>query len=214
MPESISLERRKLPTQKRARASVDRILDATAALLDDVGFDDLSTNAIAERADVNVASVYKYFPNKYAVVAALGERFRDQQVDMLRTTLAPREDWRAALAEVLEAMTAMFLETPGFAALSATLAASPVLRPIDEQSLADEARAIADALPGFGIQSSRTEREAVARITVEAVRGVLPLVRRSKPATARRLLRELHLLLERYLAGYLEADRAASSRKR
>ena len=63
-PQPSDLEPRRRPTARRARRTVGRILDATAALLDEVGFDAITTNLIAERAGVNVASLYKYFPNK------------------------------------------------------------------------------------------------------------------------------------------------------
>ena len=55
---------RKQPVQQRAKQRVERILDATAELLEGIGFDSITTNLIAERAGVDVASVYQYFPNK------------------------------------------------------------------------------------------------------------------------------------------------------
>ena len=63
-----SLEPRKRPVRANAKASVDRILDAAAALLDESGFEALTTIRIAERAQVNIASLYSYFPNKHAVL--------------------------------------------------------------------------------------------------------------------------------------------------
>ncbi len=43
-----------------------------------MGIDHVSTNAIAERAGVGVASVHRYFPNKQAVFAEVARR-RDRQ---------------------------------------------------------------------------------------------------------------------------------------
>src|SRR6266480_1429544 len=45
---------RKLPTQARSRARVESILKAAAAALGEVGYDGVSTNLIAERADIPV----------------------------------------------------------------------------------------------------------------------------------------------------------------
>lgn len=59
------------PTQPRARQTVQRIIDATAALLLEQGVDAVTTNKVAERAHVNIASLYQYYPNKQALLSAL-----------------------------------------------------------------------------------------------------------------------------------------------
>ncbi len=65
---------RKRPRQIRSRATVDTILQATARVLVKHGFDGLTTNAVATAAGVSIGSLYQYFPNKEALVAALAER--------------------------------------------------------------------------------------------------------------------------------------------
>lgn len=65
---------RKRPRQERSRATVDAILEATARLLVKYGYDDLTTNAVAAGAGVSIGSLYQYFPNKTALVAALLDR--------------------------------------------------------------------------------------------------------------------------------------------
>jgi AcrR family transcriptional regulator len=65
---------RKRPRQERSRATVDTVLAATARVLVERGFDGLTTNAVAEEAGVSIGSLYQYFPNKEALVAALIEK--------------------------------------------------------------------------------------------------------------------------------------------
>jgi len=65
---------RKRPRQDRSRTTVEAILDASARLLVKRGFDQLTTNAVAEAAGVSIGSLYQYFPNKEALVADLIER--------------------------------------------------------------------------------------------------------------------------------------------
>lgn len=69
---------RKRPSQSRAKATVDSILSATARVLVRHGFDGLTTNAVAETAGVSIGSLYQYFPNKEALVAALIERHMEE----------------------------------------------------------------------------------------------------------------------------------------
>lgn len=65
---------RKIPAQARSRVTVDAIIQATTYILTEVGWDGLTTNAIAERAGVNIGSLYQYFPNKEAIIAELQRR--------------------------------------------------------------------------------------------------------------------------------------------
>jgi len=69
---------RKRPRQDRSKATVDSILDATARVLVRHGFDGLTTNAVADLAGCSIGSLYQYFPNKEALVAALFERHAEE----------------------------------------------------------------------------------------------------------------------------------------
>ena len=203
-PTPSDLAPRRMPEGGRARQTVEKILDATAALLDETGFDAITTNVIADRAGVNVASLYKYFPNKYAVLTALADRMRDLQIELLSERLRGDEGWREEIAGILDAYLELFLHHPGFAELAAVLSSSAPLREIDEASLAAEARVISDRLGARGVSGTRADRDAIARVMLEASRGVLPLARRAKPAARKRLMRELQRMLEAYMADLLE----------
>jgi AcrR family transcriptional regulator len=65
---------RKQPTQARARATVDVILDAARMVLVQDGYEKLSTNRVARIAGVSIGSLYQYFPGKRALIGALLER--------------------------------------------------------------------------------------------------------------------------------------------
>jgi len=62
---------RRSPTQERAAVTFDAILQAAAELFCDLGYDRASTNRIADRAGVSIGSLYQYFANKEAILAAL-----------------------------------------------------------------------------------------------------------------------------------------------
>ncbi|MFM7347081.1 MAG: TetR/AcrR family transcriptional regulator [Tagaea sp.] len=66
-----ALKPRKIPRQMRSSATVGTILEAAARVLDRGGLAAFNTNAVAARAGVSVGSLYQYFPNKSAIVAAL-----------------------------------------------------------------------------------------------------------------------------------------------
>lgn len=74
---------RKRPRQKRSQQTVAAILEATARILVDDGFDKLNTNRVAEVAGVSIGSLYQYFPNKQALVLALAEEHIGREIARL-----------------------------------------------------------------------------------------------------------------------------------
>jgi AcrR family transcriptional regulator len=79
---------RKIAFQKRSRATVDALVEATARILVREGFDKASTNRIAQVAGVSVGSLYQYFPGKEALVAAVIERHQQEIMQTVRAELA------------------------------------------------------------------------------------------------------------------------------
>jgi AcrR family transcriptional regulator len=69
---------KKRPSQRRSRATFDALVDACTWLLPRRGFAGTTTNHVAERAGVSIASLYEYFPGKDALVAAVAERLVDR----------------------------------------------------------------------------------------------------------------------------------------
>jgi AcrR family transcriptional regulator len=79
---------RKRPRQARAQATVDTILSASARVLVKRGFDRFTTNEVAVAAGVSIGSLYQYFPNKEALVAALIEKHIEDMSAALLSELA------------------------------------------------------------------------------------------------------------------------------
>lgn len=65
---------RREPRQRRARHTVEAILDAVVRILKRGGVAAVTTNRIAEVAGVSIGSVYQYFPDKRAIFVALHDR--------------------------------------------------------------------------------------------------------------------------------------------
>jgi len=78
---------RRRPRQRRARQTVEAILDAVIRILKREGFGAITTNHIAEVAGVSIGSVYQYFPDKQAIFAALHGRHISEIDRLIQTTL-------------------------------------------------------------------------------------------------------------------------------
>ena len=71
MARKLQTSPRKLASQERSRSTVDALIEATTRILIKEGYDQASTNRIAEVAGVSIGSLYQYFPSKEALVAAV-----------------------------------------------------------------------------------------------------------------------------------------------
>src|SRR6202167_1170851 len=69
---------RRQPQQRRARQTVEAILDAVVRILKREGFQAITTNRVAEVAGVSIGSLYQYFPDRAALFEALHQRHIDE----------------------------------------------------------------------------------------------------------------------------------------
>jgi len=105
MARAVPTNPRKSASQERSRATVQALLDATARVLTREGYDRASTNRIAATAGVSVGSLYQYFPNKEALVAALVARHNREMLDLLSEALkeVASLDLATAIAKLVRA---------------------------------------------------------------------------------------------------------------
>ena len=73
MIESLKMAKR-IPKQLRSKETVERIIRAATLVIDEGGYRALTTNAVAARAAVGIASVYEYFTDKDEILLAVVER--------------------------------------------------------------------------------------------------------------------------------------------
>lgn len=91
---------------------MDVILEATALLLEEGK--SCSTNAIAERAGVGIATLYQYFPGRDEVIAALSRQVRERLVHAVTSALvtACRQSLRDGLRSLILAAVQVDRERP------------------------------------------------------------------------------------------------------
>jgi AcrR family transcriptional regulator len=110
---------RRVPVQGRSVARVNRMLDACAQLVDEVGYEGLTTTLLAERAGVAIGSVYQFFPDKRAIVQALTLRNLEAYLHRLGTRIQQddSEHWWGAVDAAIDEYIAMHRTMPGFRTL-------------------------------------------------------------------------------------------------
>lgn len=146
---------RKTPTQSRSERTVEAIVEAAARILETRGLAGFNTNAVADKAGVSVGSLYQYFPNKDALVAALSARER---------ALLAAEVAKAARPAATPSLPTA-LRRLARAAIRRQLARPELSRVLDfeEQRLAlDEAdRAVTGDIAGNVAEVLRAHRKAI-----------------------------------------------------
>jgi len=174
-PRKPSLAVKKLPAQQRATETYELILDVAAKMLTDVGIERLSTNMVCEQAGLTPPALYRYFPNKYALLSELAQRLMQRQNELIPKWITPEvlvgsvADLEHALAELLLDTYKVTKQTPGGVWILRALRAVPTLQKVrlDSHALVTDAQGqmLIEAFPGVPEESLML----VGRIAVEMV---------------------------------------------
>ncbi|WP_217238850.1 TetR/AcrR family transcriptional regulator [Streptomyces sp. AC555_RSS877] len=203
VPPATSL--RRAPVQRRSAERLTRILDACADLLDEVGYDALSTRAVALRAGVPIGSVYRFFGNKRAMADALAqrnlERYTERVTERLEET-GGTGGWRAAMDAVLDEYLAMKRTAPGFSLVDfgnqipvGSRYAEPNHRVADR---------LTDLLSGYLDRAPDEDLRRTFLVAVETADTLVHLAFRVAPEGDGKIIEETRELLRAYLARVLD----------
>ena len=198
---------RRRPSQERSRDRVERILDATAALLVHTPADKITTAAIAEEAGVPIGSVYQYFPNKLAVLAELARRVMEE-VDLKTASLITEDfgvlPWDQAIDRAVDATMEGYAGQPGYLQLLLSIRPTPEFRVITDESN-ERMAAILAVHPALRAVIAADRIELVTRAAVQAANSLQDWALSSDdPEMTNRIITEMKTLLKGYLAVYMD----------
>ncbi|WLW56210.1 TetR/AcrR family transcriptional regulator [Streptomyces sp. YU58] len=195
---------RRAPVQRRSAERLTRILDACADLLDEVGYDALSTRAVAQRAEVPIGSVYRFFGNKRAMADALAERNLERYTERVTERLKDAGDggWRVAMDAVLDEYLAMKRTAPGFSLVDFGNQIPVGARHAEpNHRVADR---LTDLLSGYLARTPDDDLRRVFLVAVETADALVHLAFRVAPEGDERIIAETREMLRAYLARVLD----------
>jgi AcrR family transcriptional regulator len=205
---------RRRPVQERSRQRVERMLDACAEVLDEVGYDALTTREVARRAGVPIGTLYQFFADRQALCRALAERNLDLFVERLQLRLAEARvtRWADTAQIVVAEFVAMKRTVPGFAVVDFgdSRAGRPLLLDAGEARANNELvsdRLLALGADVLGLPAGPSGAQ-VLLVAVEAADAVLRLAFRPGLPGDGALIEEATRLLESYLAARLDRPHA------
>lgn len=172
-------EIRASPLQKRSNKTVEKILEAASQLLMEVGFEKLSTNVICTRAGVTPPALYRYFPNKYAVLKELGERLMELQNNALGEWIQRdinEENLESRMLELLEITIEVTRKDPANAWIMRSLYASPLLGEVRLNSHRQVSLALSDRFLQIWPTVPKDEVYNQIRLSVEISYSVVEML--------------------------------------
>jgi AcrR family transcriptional regulator len=194
------------PQQERGARTVDLILAVTAQLLEEAGFEKLSTNAICERAGLTPPALYRYFPNKYAVLKELGTRLMAAQNAALAEWLSngpTSDDLRQSLAVMLLEQHRVTRAQAGGGWIMRSLRASPFLMDVRQQSNLQVVDGLLAWLLGTNPRLDPATARLKLRIAVEAGYAVIEMLSDDPNACAEAVCSETAEMLAGWLSPLL-----------
>lgn len=163
-----------LPRQGRAQETYERILAVAADLLGEVGVERWSTNLVCERAGLTPPALYRYFPNKYALLHELGERLMAVQNQLLEawatpaTMALPRAAFEASVVAVFAQTVEVTVAQPAGVWITRALRAVPALQDVRIASHRHVTAVIENAFMAAHPHARRAEVQVFARLAIEA----------------------------------------------
>lgn len=173
-PQGPDLRPKALPRQGRAQETYERLLGVAADLLGEVGIERLSTNLICDRAGLTPPAFYRYFPNKYALLHAMGERLMGAQNELLETWATP-QTMAQPRAKLEFTVLRLFVQTleltkalPAGVWITRALRAVPALQAVRIGSHRHVAALIEGAFMAAHPSVDRAEVRVFARLAIES----------------------------------------------
>lgn len=158
---------RKRPRQARSLATFEAILEATARILESLGFAGFNTNAVAELAGVSIGSLYQYFPSKDGLIVELIRRERTKLSSCIVEAIKQHEvaDLTEKLKLIIQAAVQHQLSRPQLAR-TLEFASELIGKDIEESELQHELEnIISDLFIRSGISHAQTAAQDVIALS-------------------------------------------------
>lgn len=201
-----SVSPRSEPVQSRSIKRAQQILDVTSELLETVGLNDLNTALIAKEVGISVGSLYHYFPNKHAILYAMGKSW----LNSIEEVLTGIQEWSledmtlaAFIDQVVDTNLRTYRQQRAVLRLVQAMFSVQELRELDEQHDDMVISEMSKVFKRIGLKKHIRERERIARLYLEVTHSTYLVVVNQNERRATSTLSDLKLmltcLLERHL---------------
>ena len=201
----------RLPKQARSRERFNRILDAAAELFVEVGYESVTTDEIAARANTSVGGLYRFFPDKLAVFHALVDRYLNQLGEVfanLHTDEAAQLPMDTYISNAIDAFDEFITANPPFRTvfIQSRLVSTEVTV-MDTAFNQEIARQLAEFFAIRNPALKKNQIELLAAVTVEAASALEILSLTRDRNFQQQVLNETKKMLIIYLKQYFPDEK-------
>ncbi|MBD2021219.1 TetR/AcrR family transcriptional regulator [Leptolyngbya sp. FACHB-36] len=195
---------RRQPKQQRGKERVEKILDAAAAVFDEVGYDATTTHLIAAKAGTAIGSLYQFFPDKAAIFKAMELRHAERvkamwaQVDIPAIVQLPLRQMIQAIAS---AVAELFEQPVSRVVFVQFYLAREIFQSIDESMTQEAINFMASVLKQRNPALTEAQYSLLAEVCVHSSNAVMLAALRSLEEERRQGLTQQ---IEELLVSYLE----------
>lgn len=171
-------ERKSLRARRPGKNTLPSLLAAAGHVIDEQGYEGLSTTAIAQRAGASTATVYRHFPDKKAVLHALVIHLQTERAASLTKIydqLSTAPDWRKLLATATRTAWQLRQKQPGGRGCRRALQTAPELWAWDNQQNKEIAVVLAASMRKRKPKLSAVKAQRIALVTLHAMTSLLDL---------------------------------------
>ena len=204
---STAVNLRRQPKQQRGKDKVEKILDAAAAIFDEVGYDAATTHMIAAKAETAVGSLYQFFPDKAAIFKAMEIRHAERvkgfwsQVDIPTLVQLPL---RQMIHVLVESVAELFEQPVSRVVFVQFYLARQIFQSIDESMTQDAIAFMANILKHRNPALSKELHNLLAEVCVHSSNAViLAALRNPDLAHRQRLTQQIEDLMVSYLEPHI-----------
>lgn len=201
---------RRSPQQARSQKRVDEILEAASELLIEIGFEQMSTSAIAKRAGISVGSLYQFFANKDAVIQELGQRYLNEMAQM-RAEMFSADSIYAPIPVLMARTVDLFVSFVerhrGFHYIYNSPWVAGDLKSVADVMSEQIVREIERILEGKAPHLPEDERHVAAKVLMYVIKGMLPLLEAAIPANRPQIIEEFKKVGIAYMTEVVEGRR-------
>ena len=220
------------PKQQRSQSRVSKILEIAGELFESRGLEAVTLSDIAARAKITRSSLYRYFPDKNAVIKALAQLHMDKlklEFDALFLTGAGltespragksysgttdhceqqlgRQQLFTGIDKIIDVYADFYCHQPGFSAVWGAMASIPELQLLDDQELHYHGSVFYRQTRQLFPDIDEQQLKIISTMLPREVGAVLRLAMSAKPEDAAAYIFEAKHMAKAYLLSLCRQD--------
>lgn len=195
-----------MPQQARGKDKLARMLAAADRIMATEGVEAMTTARVAAESGVSVGSLYRYLPNREAIIESLAQHYLgllEEQMNLLLSA-PPPANIHESVGFSIDAFAEFYRSHPGFRALWFSRHLTEETRSLDRAHKSVMANRIRDLLIAHGAGRANKKTLRISQTIQLATDAVIQEAFRVDPHGDKALLDQLKTMISGYLDSVID----------